>query len=67
MTKRQKAFSVVGSPDYMSPEVLTYDNSTRTYGREVDWWSIGCILFEMLTGKSNWISSSHPLNFFVFV
>jgi serine/threonine kinase 38 len=50
LTKRQKAFSVVGSPDYMSPEVLTYDNNARSYGREVDWWSIGCIFFEMLTG-----------------
>jgi len=53
LTKRQKAFSVVGSPDYMSPEVITHDNNARLYGREVDWWSIGCIFFEMLTGKSN--------------
>ncbi|KAI8820183.1 kinase-like domain-containing protein, partial [Fimicolochytrium jonesii] len=42
------AYSLVGSPDYMAPEVLT--NNQEGYGLAVDYWSIGCILFECLAG-----------------
>lgn len=40
------ADSIVGSPDYMAPEVLR----GRSYGMSVDYWSLGCILFEFLCG-----------------
>ncbi|TPX77132.1 hypothetical protein CcCBS67573_g01604 [Chytriomyces confervae] len=43
-----RAFSQVGSPDYMAPEVLT--KSGKGYGLGVDYWSLGCILFECLCG-----------------
>ncbi|PWN47358.1 kinase-like protein [Violaceomyces palustris] len=42
----QHADSVVGSPDYMAPEVLR----GREYTVSVDYWSLGCILFEFLCG-----------------
>ncbi|KAJ3290333.1 hypothetical protein HK104_006852 [Borealophlyctis nickersoniae] len=41
-----QAFSLVGSPDYMAPEVLLQNG--KGYGLEVDYWSAGCILFECL-------------------
>jgi len=44
--RRLMAYSVVGSPDYMSPEVL----SEHGYGEEVDWWSVGCLCFELVLG-----------------
>ncbi|KAJ3260726.1 hypothetical protein HK104_006861 [Borealophlyctis nickersoniae] len=43
-----QAYSLVGSPDYMAPEVLV--NNGKGYGLAVDYWSIGCILFECLAG-----------------
>jgi cell cycle protein kinase DBF2 len=40
------AKSIVGSPDYMAPEVL----KGEPYDFTVDYWSLGCMLFEALTG-----------------
>lgn len=40
------AHSVVGSPDYMAPEVLRGEN----YNHSVDYWSLGCIMYECLSG-----------------
>jgi cell cycle protein kinase DBF2 len=40
------AKSIVGSPDYMAPEVLKGEE----YDFSVDYWSLGCMLFEALTG-----------------
>ncbi|KAI0727601.1 kinase-like protein [Fomitopsis betulina] len=40
------ADSIVGSPDYMAPEVLR----GKPYTYSVDYWSLGCILFEFLSG-----------------
>jgi len=44
--RRQLAFSTVGTPDYIAPEVFGQSG----YNETVDWWSVGAILFEMLVG-----------------
>lgn len=43
---RKLAYSTVGTPDYIAPEVF----GQKGYSETVDWWSAGAILFEMLVG-----------------
>mmetsp|Transcript_2813 Transcript_2813/g.8228 ORF Transcript_2813/g.8228 Transcript_2813/m.8228 type:complete len:818 (-) Transcript_2813:459-2912(-) len=38
----------VGTPEYMAPELLM----RQEYGVGVDWWTLGCLLFEMVVGRS---------------
>lgn len=40
--------SMLGTPGYMAPEVLKGNGTV--YGAEVDWWGVGILAFELLTG-----------------
>ena len=42
--------SVAGTPWYMAPEVI----NRKPYGYGVDIWSLGCCLFELVTGERPW-------------
>jgi serine/threonine protein kinase len=43
---REKMWEIVGSNGYIAPEVLL----KQGYGNECDWWSVGCMMFEMICG-----------------
>lgn len=41
-----QAKSICGTPEYFAPEIV----SGQKYGKPVDWWTLGCIIFEMIVG-----------------
>jgi len=44
----QKTNTVCGTVEYMAPEILM----EKHYGKGVDWWSLGILLFEMIVGHT---------------
>lgn len=44
-----------GTPEYLAPEVLE-DND---YGRAVDWWGVGVVMYEMMCGRLPFFSKDH--------
>ncbi|KAL2455007.1 putative serine/threonine protein kinase IRE4 [Forsythia ovata] len=47
--------SAVGTPDYLAPEILL----GTEHGYAADWWSVGIVLFELITGIPPF-TSEHP-------
>ena len=40
--------ALAGSPTYMAPELLNYPPKVT---KAVDWWALGCMMFEVTTGR----------------
>jgi RAC serine/threonine-protein kinase len=44
-----------GTPEYLAPEVI----EDSEYGQSVDWWGVGVVMFEMISGQLPFKSRDH--------
>lgn len=49
--------SIIGTPEYCAPEVLKGEN----YGFAADWWSLGCVTYDLLTGNPPFTGNNHKI------
>lgn len=43
--------SLCGTTEYMAPEIL----QAKGHNKNADWWSVGILLYEMLSGKVTYL------------
>ena len=46
-SSKEKAFTICGTIQYLAPEMFT----NKGYDKMVDWWALGCLIYEMLVGQ----------------
>lgn len=53
------AKSICGTPEYISPEVL----SGKGYGKCLDYWSLGCLIYEFLESRPPFYDTNRKVMF----
>ena len=60
--EKEKTYTVCGTPIYVAPEVLT----GQGYNKLVDWWSLGVLLYEFLTGNSPYLEARTKIDINIY-
>lgn len=52
---QSKSFTLCGTPEYLAPELVL----SRGHDKSVDYWALGCLLYELLVGHTPFQDEQH--------